>query len=1342
LDAASGGGIACVWSLQVSADWNTLELVTQASAGVQTAIQTQIAWQAGESHCIALDFGQQGTALFLDGMLVAQGSGLPSIPCSVGELVIGSTCSGANPAGAAVDEFYSFNRFLTASDVAAYYGFTFAQAAKGPISGEEEAAWSQGGGGGLQMASMSSIRSPGNVYDPNNDSPCSPGGPFYITNVSATPLTNGTTTVSFDIQGGTNGVFYDIFATGNLNNSLADYQWDWIGQGMTCNGYTFSNQPAGQAFYVLELPAETMTVAFGDNTYGQINVPFGLSNAVAVAGGGYFSLALRNNGTVIAWGDNTYGQTNVPSGLTNIVGIAAGYYHGVALLANGSVTNWGWYFCPSNYFCSVTNRTMASAPPTSNVVAIAASDGQDLALLSNGSCVAWGFTNVYGTGAAYGTQVPSNLNLTNVAAIAAGAYNSLALRKNGTVEGWGAGAPYGDYVTNVPSGLSNVVAVATGGQAALALQGNGNVVAWGDDATVTNIPAGMAGVKAISAGLGHNLVVESGILNPVIFTQPTDQYALAGGTVKFTAEGEGVAGVQYQWQFNGVNVTDATNATLTLTNTSATNDGSYQVVITTDFGSITSSVATFTLVLPPQIVSTTPSGPGPTWINWATTMSVEATAAGQSKYPLGYQWQLNGTNIPGATSDSYATDYPMPSDDGTYTVSVINAAGYTNATLTHLVAMPGMVETWGSDASGECNRPAWLTNATAIAAGEYQSVAVTDTGTVVQWGQYSDGTNLYSVTNSSVTTAPPTSNVVAVAAGLGQALALTANGTVTAWGLDGAYGTVVPTNVTGVKAIACGWQFDVALLTNGTVKAWGLNTSNQTNVPSSLSNVTAIAAGPMHTLALQSNGTVVAWGYNPDGETNVPAGLTNVVAIAAGEWHNLALKADGTVVAWGLDNFGQTNVPAGLSNVMAVAAGDAHSVALKNDGTLIAWGENSTGQTNVPAGLTNIVITTDTNTLPPTIQTNIHPPIVVKLIAAGGNHTMAAIFSPQIQYPIDVSKDLLLVYNSTNISFSSNVCAYYMAHRPMVGNANVLGISCATNEVIQWSDYTNTFTAPIVNWLTANPTKRPQYVVLFQDLPSRVTNVLGTASIQYDMNIGYNTLFQTVDYLPTWNPYVTSINMNGAGGTNDCIAYINKLASMASTCSPGTLFISASKGGYGNTNWYFDYAENAQTPGLYAEQGVTNANPSASVFGSDWRTNIIFGTNVAGYYSGGTDGTHSPGMATNGEVTFFGNNGWYIMACTDSYDGQRSGGGQSGFLTWFAANAFAGTNFNCYNYSNTPVGAITYVNEPLGMQQNTSNYYGNWAAGKSSAISAWSGSLTLYGPCIQFQAVGDPFVTK
>ena len=100
------------------------------------------------------------------------------------------------------------------------------------------------------------------------------------------------------------------------------------------------------------------------------------------------------------------------------------------------------------------------------------------------------------------------------------------------------------------------------------------------------------------------------------------------------------------------------------------------------------------------------------------------------------------------------------------------------------------------------------------------------------------------------------------------------------------------------------------------------------------------------------------------------------------------------------------------------------------------------------------------------------------------------------------------------------------------------------------------------------------------------------------------------------------------------------------------------------------------------------------------------------------------------------------MTTVDSFDGQRDESPefpQADFLTWFASNAFVGTN-----YSNTPVGAVTTVDEPgFSGKVGAGAYYGNWAAGKSFGISAWAGQAQGNGsPGIEFQAVGDPFVRK
>jgi alpha-tubulin suppressor-like RCC1 family protein len=1354
LDAVSGGESALAWSLQISADGNTLGLFAETGSGLQEVLQAPIAWQAGQSHCLVLDYGPYGTMFYVDGSVAAQGAGLPSIPVSVGQLVIGSTLAGTSTAGADFDEFYSFNRLLTASDVGLYYQWYSGQAALGPISyGEEHRHHHH------TLASSAELTL---VYDPDRDGGCPTGGPVYITNFSAALLTNGTTTVSFDIQGGTNGVFYDLYYTTNLESTFSASGWTWLGQVLTCNTYIFSNQPPNAAFYLLAPFELTVVVAWGDNTYGECNVPAGLTNATAVAAGWDFSLALLADGKVLAWGDNSHDETNVPAGLTNVTAIAAGQDHGLALLANGAVTNWGYYPFVYGYYYSVTNSDYVSPPPSSNVVAIVAGEEFDIALLSNGTFVVWGLigsydslvpTNVTGGVAAVSCGVENNVvlltngtvvawggldlfgennvpaNLTNAVAIATAPNYSLALRADGTVGAWGydGGEGYESGPTNVPQGLSNVVAIAAGDWQSLALQADGTIVEWGE---YTNVPSGLRGVKAISTGYDHSLAIYSDQLSPLILGQPSSTFSLTDGTFDFLVQAEGLGILQYQWQFDGRDIFGATNSSLTITDAQAADQGTYDVVLTTPFGSVTSSNAVFTLVLPPQITATNPAAPSTNWIVANTTLSATVLAAGQSQYPLTYQWQLNGSNLSGASTSNYTVSVNAGAD-GEFTMQVTNAAGRTTVSWDVLLALPGMVEAWGADGSGECDRPVGLTNVAAIAAGEYQSIAVTN-GTVVQWGQYSDGGSFYPVTNNSVATPAPGSNVVAVAAGRGHAIALLTNNSVVTWGLTNDPGNTMPTNLnlTNLSAVACGWGFNLALSSDGKVFAWGDNSYFQTDVPSDLTNATAIAAGRYHSLALRADGKLEAWGDTNYGLANIPVGLSNVVAIAAGGEHNLALTSDGMVVAWGNTNFGQTNVPAGMSNVMAIAAGDAHSLALINDGTLVAWGDNTYGQTNVISQGSGVV---------------------VKLIAAGGFHSMAAIYSPLVQYPVDVSKDLLLIYNTNSLD-SSNVCQYYLTHRPMVSNANVLGIGVTTNDIILPADFATNFQPQVQMWLSNNPTKRPLYVILFQDIPAEVNSDTNEQTCCGDPSVQYQLHYSTA---PEWQPFITAINMNGlsdtnnfnsSDGTTDCIAYINKLTNMASfgNNSPGQLFISASASGYGNTNWYFDDAQGPSTYPALAFQAMggveSNGVPTDEVtyepFTSEIR--ITQGTNVAGYFSWGIHEGFTNTYPIDGEVVFSGNSGWYIIETGESFNGQR-GTSQGNFLEWYATNAFGGTN-----YSNTPVGAVSNVQEPQAYGiNNPSLYFGDWAAGRIFAYCAWNSFTSVNQTYSQYlQVIGDPFTKQ
>jgi hypothetical protein len=520
----------------------------------------------------------------------------------------------------------------------------------------------------------------------------------------------------------------------------------------------------------------------------------------------------------------------------------------------------------------------------------------------------------------------------------------------------------------------------------------------------------------------------------------------------------------------------------------------------------------------------------------------------------------------------------------------------------------------------------------------------------------------------------------------------------------------VPANLTNAIAISAGGQQSLALRKNGTVAQWGQTFAT---APSG-TNFAAIASGTNFHIALLSNSTVVTWGANNSG-TNVPANLSNVVAIAAGGAHGLALKDNGTVVAWGANSSGQTNVPSGLTNVMAIAAGYGHSLALSNNGTVVAWGDNTHGQTNAP------------------------PLTQVKLLAAGGYQSLASVFSPILQYRIDVSRDLLLVYNTNSID-SSNVCAYYLQHRPMVGGANVLGIPCVTNETALWDEYTNQIASPIFNWLYANPTKRPGYIILFLDVPSRVHKLR-----DYSDGGDHESVSVSLhDSYPGLSPFITHINFNG---TNDCRGYIDKLASFGSNYSSGKLLISASPGGYGNTNWLFDDANilgYVPLPGQMGSNGVVAngaATSSVTYLPSQdlgLSSHITSGTNVAGYLCWGVHSSLGGGYATNLTVKFYVNSAWYLIATVESFNGDRGDHyGQGNFIKWFSPNSFGGTN-----YQTTPIGGVSYVDEPGFHYINDSQiYFGAWQSGKNLGICGWSSIVRNFGGTF-VQIVGDPLLTK
>jgi hypothetical protein len=83
--------------------------------------------------------------------------------------------------------------------------------------------------------------------------------------------------------------------------------------------------------------------------------------------------------------------------------------------------------------------------------------------------------------------------------------------------------------------------------------------------------------------------------SPKVTRQPRDLVGYWGASITFTVAAAGAPPLIYQWQKGSAPITGATGASLVLTNLQATDAGNYSVVITNDYGSITSSNAYLTV---------------------------------------------------------------------------------------------------------------------------------------------------------------------------------------------------------------------------------------------------------------------------------------------------------------------------------------------------------------------------------------------------------------------------------------------------------------------------------------------------------------------------------------------------------------------------------------------------------------------------------------------------------------------------------------------------------------------------------------------------------------------------
>ncbi len=419
--------------------------------------------------------------------------------------------------------------------------------------------------------------------------------------------------------------------------------WGYNGAGQLRNASQSQTLPITLASNVVTMAAgdthslfvtsDSTLWGMGDNTYGPGELGLGAlssttvpmvvaSNVVAVTAGTGNSFFIKADGTLWGMGNNTYGSlgngTFTSAGTlpifvaSNVVVAVVGQYNSLFVKADGTL--WGMGLNGSGQLgIGTTANTNLPTYVTNNVVAVAAGSSHSLFMRADGSV--WGMGDnsqgQFGLGNNTTPQIRPVYVTNNVVSIAVGSSHSMFVKTDGTLwnTGYNANGELGSgtliatnrltYVTN------NVVTAIGGNRHSLFMKADGSLwtMGWNYYGTLGNGTSGNTkhtNAAAVKGGLlAASLANNSGCLNyhclaiagaaPVVGTL-TNRTVLAGQPTVFTASvASGDGPFTYQWQKIGTNILNATNAVLTIGSAALTDAGSYAVLVSSTYGTISTN---------------------------------------------------------------------------------------------------------------------------------------------------------------------------------------------------------------------------------------------------------------------------------------------------------------------------------------------------------------------------------------------------------------------------------------------------------------------------------------------------------------------------------------------------------------------------------------------------------------------------------------------------------------------------------------------------------------------------------------------------------------------------------
>jgi Pectinesterase/Immunoglobulin I-set domain/Bacterial Ig-like domain len=235
-------------------------------------------------------------------------------------------------------------------------------------------------------------------------------------------------------------------------------------------------------------------------------------------------------------------------------------------------------------------------------------------------------------------------------------------------------------------------------------------------------------------------------LAPNILTNPASQTVSNSFPATFTVAATGIPDPSYQWQHAGTNLSGATGPTLTIASAGSADAGTYDVIVTTSAGSVTSASATLTVTAPANTapVFTAPPAGTNIVINAGVNLSVACTATDSDtpaqtltftlvSGPSGLSVTTNGTltwRPTTAQANSTNTVKVSVTDNGTPNLSATNTFTVRVNALTAPAPVDGSASfsagQFSISANGQLGQDYYLQAKTDLTSGTWTTVASTN----------------------------------------------------------------------------------------------------------------------------------------------------------------------------------------------------------------------------------------------------------------------------------------------------------------------------------------------------------------------------------------------------------------------------------------------------------------------------------------------------------------------------------------------------------------------------------------------------------------------------------------